>query len=134
VLLKLLYMKKFMTLCTALVLAGSALFSQEKNLATNTMAFMQITTIESVVSAGIGRSKMIVTKEDGSQEEKELNNLFSISGINFKNVKENETTLITTLKSYTEKGWKLVSATPLTLSPNESGNGIFMTRYLLTKS
>ena len=95
---------------------------------------MQITTIESVVSAGIGRSKMIVTKEDGSQEEKELNNLFSISGINFKNVKENETNLITTLKSYTEKGWKLVSATPLTLSPNESGNGIFMTRYLLTKS
>ena len=28
---------------------------------------MQITTIESVVGGGMGRSKMIITKEDGSQ-------------------------------------------------------------------
>ena len=126
-------MKKMITLCAALILAGSAVFSQEKNPSVNSTSYMQITTIESVVSAGVGRSKMIVTKEDGSQEEKELNNLFSIAGINFKNVRENETSLISTLKSYTEKGWKLVSATPLTLSPNDNGNGIFMKRYLLTK-
>ena len=122
-------MKKIITICTALVLTASALSAQEKT--SNT--FMQITTVESVVNAGIGRSRMIITKEDGSQEEKELNNLFSIAGINFKNIKENETNLITTLKSYTDKGWKLVSATPLTLSPNEAGNGIFLTRYLLAK-
>ncbi|RYG31066.1 MAG: hypothetical protein EOO01_35875 [Chitinophagaceae bacterium] len=126
-------MKKIITLCAALVLTASALFSQEKTSVSTPTGFMQITTIESVVNGGIGRSKMIVTKEDGSQEEKELNNLFSIAGINFKNIRENETSLITTLKSYTEKGWKLISATPLTLSPHESGNGIFMTRYLLAK-
>lgn len=95
--------------------------------------FVQITTIESVVGGGIGRSKMIITKEDGSQEEKEMNNLFSIAGINFRNIKDNESSIIATLKSYTDNGWKIFSNTPLTLSPNNSGPGIFMTRYLLVK-
>ena len=95
--------------------------------------YVQITTIESVVGGGLGRSKMIITKEDGSQEEKDLNNLFSITGINFKNIKENENTILQTIKSYTDTGWKMFSNTPLTLSPGNNGSGIFMTRYLLTK-
>ena len=95
--------------------------------------FVQITTIESVVGGGLGRSKMIITKEDGSQEEKDMNNLFSVAGINFKNIKENETSIIQTLKSYTDQGWKMFSNTPLTLSPGQNGYGIFMTRYLLVK-
>lgn len=94
---------------------------------------MQITTVESVVSGGAGRSKMIITKEDGTQEEKDMENLFSIVGINFKNIKSNETVLLQTLKSYTDQGWKLISTSPLTLSPNQNGNGIFLTRYLLSK-
>ena len=93
----------------------------------------QVTTIESVVGGGMGRSKMIITKEDGSQEEKDMNNLFSIAGINFKNIKENEASIIQTLKSFTDDGWKVLSNTPLTLSPGTSGSGIFMTRYLLSK-
>ena len=95
--------------------------------------FVQITTIESVVGGGIGRSKMIITKEDGSQEEKDMENLFSVAGINFRNIRENETSILQTLKSYTENGWKLFSTTPLTLSPGTNGYGIFMTRYLLVK-
>jgi hypothetical protein len=95
--------------------------------------FVQITTIESVVGGGIGRSRMIITKEDGSQEEKDLENLFSVAGINFKNIRDNETSILQTLKTYAENGWKLFSTTPLTLSPGTNGYGIFMTRYLLTK-
>lgn len=95
--------------------------------------FIQITTIESVVGGGSGRSKLIITKEDGTQEEKDMENLFSIVGINFKNIKSNEQLIIQTLKSYTDLGWKLISTSPLTLSPNQNGNGIFMTRYLLLK-
>jgi predicted SpoU family rRNA methylase len=53
------------------------------------MKIVQITTIESTVAAGFGRSAMIITKEDGSQTESELNNLFSAFGINFGNVKMN---------------------------------------------
>jgi hypothetical protein len=95
--------------------------------------FIQITTIESTVNAGLGRSKMIISKDDGTTEEKDMNNLFSIAGINFKNIKENEVSILQVLKSFTDNGWKMFSNTPLTLSPGNSGTGIFMTRYLLLK-
>lgn len=96
--------------------------------------FMQVTTVESVLAGGLGRSKMIITNADGSQKEADLNNLFSLTGINFKNIKENEDQLIRTLKTYTDEGWKLDQVTSLTLSQNDSGaGGIFMTRYLLSR-
>jgi hypothetical protein len=96
--------------------------------------FMQVTTVESVLSGGLGRSKMIITNPDGSQKESGMENLFSMVGINFKNIGENENKLINTLKFYTENGWKIDHVTSLTLSQTESGNGgIFMTRYLLSK-
>ncbi len=43
---------------------------------------------------------MIVTNPDGSQKETEMENLFSMAGINFKNIKENEDKLVKTLKNY----------------------------------
>lgn len=95
--------------------------------------YMQITTIESVVGGGIGRSKMVITNSDGTQEERDLENLFSVAGINFKNIRSNENVILNALKSFTSKGWKLLSTVPLTLSPHENGLGIFMTRYLLVK-
>ncbi|MGZ5221178.1 MAG: hypothetical protein ACXWC7_13910, partial [Chitinophagaceae bacterium] len=96
--------------------------------------FMQLNTVESVVAGGLGRSKMIITNPDGSQKEADLENLFSITGINFKNIKENEDKIVRTLKTYTDDGWKLDHVTSLTLSQNDSGaGGIFMTRYLLSK-
>jgi hypothetical protein len=117
-----------------LLLLLSGLFSQSKLMAQKSSTkFTQITTIESVVGGGIGRSKIIISKDDGNSEEKEMNNLFSIAGINFKNIKENEVSILQTLKSYTDSGWKMFSTTPLTLSPGNNGAGIFMTRYLLVK-
>lgn len=98
------------------------------------LQYMQITTVESVVAGGLGRSKMIVSNPDGSQKESSLENLFSMAGINFKNIKENENVILSTLKSYTDEGWTLDKVTSLTLSPGDNGgNGIFMTRYLLSK-
>ena len=95
---------------------------------------MQVTTIESTVSGGLGRSKMLITHDDGKTEEQDLENLFSMVGINFKNITGNENTIMKTLKKYTTEGWRLVSVTPLTVSPTQSTNvGIFMTRYLLVK-
>jgi hypothetical protein len=115
-----------------LLLVG--LFAQTNLMAQKPVTkFIQITTIESVVNAGLGRSKMIISKDDGSTEEKDMNNLFSIAGINFRNIKENELSILQTLKSYTDNGWKIFSNTPLTLSPGNNGTGIFMTRYLLIK-
>lgn len=96
--------------------------------------FMQVTTIESVIGGGFGRSKMVITKEDGTQEERDMENLFSMTGMNMKNIKSNESDILKALKTYTDEGWKIEQVTPLTLSPGERGTGIFMTRYLLSKA
>jgi hypothetical protein len=96
--------------------------------------FMQITTIESVIGGGFGRSKMIITKEDGTQEDRDMENLFSMTGMNLKNIKTNESEILKTLKTYTDQGWKIEQVTPLTLSPGNNSSGIFMTRYLLSKA
>lgn len=96
--------------------------------------FLQINTVESVVAGGFGRSKMIITYPDGTQKEADLENLFSLTGINFKNIKENEDKIVKSLKNFTDDGWKLDHVTSLTLSQNDNGaGGIFMTRYLLSK-
>ena len=95
--------------------------------------FMQITTVESVIGGGMGRSKLIVTNADGTQTDTELNNLFSMAGINFGNIKENEDKVLRTIKQYTTEGWKVEQVIPLSLSPSNNSMGIFMTRYLLSK-
>ena len=125
-------MKKFSLALLLIVLFAGSSFAQDAK-AEADKQFMQVTTIESVVSGGMGRSKMIITNPDGSQKESELNNLFSLTGINFKNIQENEQKIMQTLKSFTDEGWKLVQTTPLSLSPGNNGQGIFMTRYLLSK-
>lgn len=121
-------MKKLLALFIIVTALSTETFAQQKPL-----QYMQVTTIESVVGGGVGRSKMVISNSDGTQEERDLENLFSLTGINFKNIKSNENDILNTIKSYTAKGWRLMSTVPLTLSPNNGGAGIFMTRYLLVK-
>lgn len=126
-------MKKILSVLIVIMVASCSLIAQETKSDTNKQ-FMQINTVESVIAGGLGRSKMIITHTDGSQKETDLENLFSIAGINFKNIKENEDKIVRTLKTYTDDGWKLDHVTSLTLSQNDTGaGGIFMTRYLLSK-
>ncbi len=123
-----------MFLLVIAVAACSSLAAQDIKPESTVKQFVQINTIESVVAGGLGRSKMIITNPDGSQREHEMENLFSIAGINFKNIKENEDKILRTLKTYTDDGWKIDYVTSLTLSQNDSGaGGIFMTRYLLSR-
>jgi hypothetical protein len=127
-------MKKIILILLVAVALTTGSFAQEVKPESIAKQFMQINTVESVVAGGLGRSRMIVTNPDGSQKETDMENLFSMAGINFKNIKENEDKLVKTLKSYTDDGWKLEHITSLTLSQNDSGaGGIFMTRYLLSK-
>ncbi len=126
-------MKKIILVLVIALATGSSLNAQDLKPETNKQ-FMQVNTVESVVAGGLGRSKMIITNPDGSQKEADLENLFSMTGINFKNIKDNEDKIVRTLKTYTYEGWKLDHVTSLTLSQNDSGaGGIFMTRYLLSK-
>ena len=127
-------MKKLIIFIVIALVISSSLFAQETKSDTTSKQFMQINMVESVVAGGLGRSKMIITNPDGSQKEANLENLFSVAGINFKNIKDNEEKIVRTLKTYTDDGWKIDHVTSLTLSQNDSGaGGIFMTRYLLSK-
>lgn len=129
-------MKKFITTLTFAVLLSCSLYAQEskETKASTTKQLMQINTVESVLAGGLGRSRLIITNPDGSQTDTDLENLFSMTGINFKNIKGNESKVVKLLKTYTDDGWKLEAVTPLTLSQNDTGSGgIFMTRYLLSK-
>lgn len=126
-------MKKIVTTMMLALAIGNSLFAQEIKTDVGKQ-FMQVTTVESVLAGGLGRSKMITTNADGSQQEEDMENLFSLVGINFKNIRKNEDKIVRTLKTCTDNGWKLEQTISLTLSPNDSGSGgIFMTRYLLSK-
>lgn len=125
-------MRKFSFLLMLALAFSTSLFAQETKLVTPKV-FMQITTVESVVGGGLGRSKMIITDADGKQTETDLSNLFSMAGINFGNIKENEDKVLRTIRQYTSEGWKVEQVIPLSLSPSGNSMGIFMTRYLLTK-
>ena len=83
-LINLLNMKKISILIIALSITTIA-FAQE---------FTLVTTIESVVPGGLGRSRMITTNSDGKMKETSMENFFSLVGINFKNIKENEDQLL----------------------------------------
>ena len=98
---------------------------------TTTAQYMQITTIESTVSGGGGRSKLIITREDGKQEEMEMLNLFSLLGINFKNIQSNDAKIVNALTEFAKQGWKLVATIPLV--PVSEDNSLCMTRYLLMR-
>jgi hypothetical protein len=96
-------MKKIITLLIVVLTISCSLNAQDVKSEANKQ-FMQVNTVESVVAGGLGRSKMIITNPDGSQKEADLENLFSMTGINFKNIKENEDKIVRTLKTYTDDG------------------------------
>jgi hypothetical protein len=125
-------MKKFSFLLLCILITGLSASAQDVKPAVPKQ-FMQITTVESVVAGGLGRSRMIVTNADGTQSEADLNNLFSMAGINFGNIKENEDKVLRTIKQYTNDGWKIEHVIPLSLSPSGNSIGIFMTRYVLSR-
>ncbi|GAA3924188.1 hypothetical protein [Hymenobacter algoricola] len=99
--------------------------------------YMHMTTIESVVAGGLGRSRVLFTPDFKGQKEVEMENLFSLTGINMKNVRANEENILRFLSDVNADGWELVQAIPLTQtlqSGGTTGQGIFMTRYLFRKA
>lgn len=105
-----------------------------------TYEFKLVTTIESVVPGGLGRSRMITTDVKGAIEEKEMKNFFSLVGINFKNIKENDGMITDKITEMTMDGWELHNVTSGVYSPGvgsdatSAGAGIFITRYLFRRT
>ncbi len=71
-------MKKFFISTLLSITSLSIAFAQDIQTA-NQKEFMQITTVESALAGGLGRSKMIITNSDGSQEEVDMENLFNLA-------------------------------------------------------
>jgi hypothetical protein len=98
------------------------------------VVFMQVSTIESIIPGGLGRSKMIVTLPDGKQNDAGMENFYSIAGINFGNVQSNERAIINKINQITAEGWELHQVTSGVQSPSDgNAQGIFITRYLFKK-
>lgn len=123
-----------------------------------------ITTVESIVPAGLGRSRMLDHKNpedyrplttertDGKKSEQseirredvkienfqetKLLNFYSIAGINFQNVASNDAVITSKLNEMANGGWDLVFVTSGVESDGgeKDGYGIFITRYVFKRS
>jgi len=122
-----------------------------------------ITTVESIVPMGIGRSRMLDHKNpedykplttertDGKKseqgdirredvrienfEETKLLNFYSVAGINFQNVASNDAVVSSKLNEMAKAGWELVFVTSGVESDagEKDANGIFITRYVFKR-
>lgn len=98
--------------------------------------YKQITAVESVVPGGLGRSRILTTDDNGQMREKELKNFYSLVGINFDNIANNDRVIVDRLNDYSNEGWELLSV--VTGSNQQSSNGsssggIFITRYIFRR-
>lgn len=122
-----------------------------------------ITTVESIVPMGVGRSRIIDSKEivdykkltttrsDGKDsdqekvdrsdakidnlEETKLLNFYSGVGINFQNIASNDALISSKLTAMAQEGWELMFVTSGVESDagEKDGKGIFVTRYVFKK-
>jgi len=112
-----------------------------------------ITVIESIVPMGMGRSRIIesvdtlgitnvpTTKTDRDEirvnnyNEYKLLNMYSGVGINFQNIASNDAIVSSKLLSLLREGWKIsfVVGGVESNAGKDDGQGIFITRYILTK-
>ncbi len=83
--------------------------------------------LESIVAGGAGRSRLYVNTPDGKLLEEELSNYYSLVGINFKNVINNEVKKTKMLNQMAEEGWEVYWV--------ETGaqEGIYVTKYLMRR-
>jgi hypothetical protein len=119
-------MKKVLFFFAFSLLTVASSFAQAK------YEFRQVTAVESVVPGGLGRSRLITTGKDGKIEEIKLENFFSLVGINFGNIKENDKIITTMIEGMYSDNWVLENVSTGVYGV-ESSTGIFITRYLFKR-
>ncbi len=150
-------MKKITFLLTLLFI-GSMVYAQQK------YEYKVITSVESVVPMGMGRSRIIDTKEkvnaenyttartDGKKsaqknvkranvkvnnfDETKLLNFYSGVGINFQNIASNDAVISAKINKTISEGWELAFVTSGVESDagRQDGKGIFITRYIFRRA
>lgn len=128
----------------------------------NAQQFKVITSVESIVPSGIGRSRIISateerdykeftseqTEEDNTRnksdrgdirvknfEETKLLNFYNIGGIRFQNIAANDALISSKINAMVAEGWELAFVTSAVESDSgkDDGQGIFITRYIFKK-
>ena len=112
-----------------------------------------LTVVESIVPMGLGRSRIVESVDTVSStflapvnsardemkiekfNEIKLLNLYSGVGINFQNIASNDAIVTAKLISLLREGWKIsfVLGGVESNAGKDDGQGIFVTRYILTK-
>jgi len=124
--------------------------------------FKVITSVESIVPMGLGRSRIISSDEEQNYqdftslrskenkkqnkskrgdvkidqfEETKLVNFYSIAGINFKNIASNDAIISSKINSMITEGWDLAFVTSGVESDagKGDGKGIFITRFIFKR-
>ncbi len=127
-----------------------------------TFKYKIVTSIESIVPGGIGRSRIIengtevdytqfttVRSKEGKEKtdkdrsdvkiddlkESTLVNFYSFVGINFQNIASNDAMITSMLNKYSSEGWDLFNIVSGVESDagKGDGEGIFITRYIFRK-
>ena len=125
--------------------------------------FKIVTTVESIVPGGLGRSRIIengsevdytqfttTRSKDGKEKtskdrsdvkiddlkESTLVNFYSLVGINFQNIASNDAMMTSLLKKYNMDGWELIHTTSAVESDagKYDGVGIFISRFYFRKA
>ena len=127
----------------------------------NAQTFKVITSVESIVPNGLGRSRIInaledkdykeytstQTDEDNTRnksnrkeirvknfDETKLLNFFNLGGIRFQNIAANDALITSMINDMVANGWELAFVTSAVESAGKGdGNGIFITRYIFKK-
>ncbi len=122
-----------------------------------------ITSVESVVPMGMGRSRIIETKQEANASnfttertngkkssqkdvkrsaakvdhfaETKLLNFYSGVGINFQNIASNDALITSTINKVIDEGWELafVASGVESDAGRQDGKGIFITRYIFRR-
>ncbi|AZQ57383.1 hypothetical protein EJ994_00630 [Maribacter sp. MJ134] len=132
------------------------------NLEMNAQEYKVITSVESIVSSGLGRSRIIdgnekkdyteftstQTEDDNTRnkskrgeirvkdfDETKLLNFFNIAGIRFQNIAANDAVITSKINSMVADGWELAFVTSAVESDSGKGDGsgIFITRYIFKR-
>ncbi|MEI8110596.1 MAG: hypothetical protein WCH59_06345 [Chitinophagia bacterium] len=121
------------------ILLFSVVTSYSQNQVTQaprTYEYKQITAIESVVPGGLGRSRILSTDLNGQTREKELKNFYSLVGINFDNITNNDRVIVERLNEFSDQGCELfsvITGSNQQSSGGTSSGGIFITRYIFRR-
>ncbi len=132
------------------------------NMEASAQQYKVITSVESIVPSGLGRSRIISateekdykeftseqTEDDNTRnksdrseirvknfEETKLLNFYNIGGIRFQNIAANDAVITSKINAMVADGWELAFVTSGVESDSgkDDGQGIFITRYIFKK-